>query len=506
MTTMRSLVIIAACVLTPGCAPRTDVRQAAIPGQISVPDQWPGDADSRTPPDAAWWSGFSDPELDRVIAEALDASFDLRAAVERIEAAQFEARIAGTQDLPTVEATLSRSQQRQNFIGFPIPGAEEGSVLRTTSTNYGLRFNASWEPDLWGRVEAAELGAITNVRLGYADLAAARLSLTGQVAKAWFAAVEAERQWELAGAALESLELSADRIQVRFEAGLRPSLDLRLALTEVARARATLEQRSEQRARATRQLEALMGRYPSGEYALSARLPELADRVPAGLPSELVYRRPDLVAAELNVVASGARLTQSEADLRPRFNLTGGTGTASNDLIGLVDNDLFVWSFVANLVQPIFNAGRLEAAVERDRNVVDEALNLYEARVLAAYREVESALAADAILAAQEAALEEAVVQSVAAEELAGERYRLGLTDIITVLSSERTADQSESQLVAIRRARLDNRVDLHLALGGGFDPSDVPTALELLGEAPIALDSMGLSPEHGSGINGNVE
>jgi outer membrane protein TolC len=209
-----------------------------------------------------------------------------------------------------------------------------------------------------------------------------------------------------------------------------------------------------------------------------------------------VHRRPDLVAAELNVVSAGARLTQSEADLRPRFNLTGGTGTASGDLLGLVDNDLFVWSFVGNLVQPLFNGGRLDAAVDRDRSAVDEAIHVYEAEVLGAYGEVESALAADAVLARQEAALEEAVVQSVAAEELAGERYRLGLADIITVLSSQRTADASESQLVAIRRARLDNRVDLHMALGGGFDPADVPTALDLMQD----------SPEPGSGNNGNVE
>jgi NodT family efflux transporter outer membrane factor (OMF) lipoprotein len=492
-------IILGAAGMAGGCAPQSAVRQAAVPAGFAVPDQWPGntlDPLSPQPATDPWWASFGDGELDRIVEEALAGSFNLRAAASRIDRARFEARIAGVGDLPTLEASLNRSQQRQNFIGFPIPGAQEGAVLSTTSTNYGLRFNASWEPDLWGRIEAGELGALTSVRSGYADLAAAQLSLTGQVAKAWFAAVEAERQWELAGVALESLELSASRIQVRFEAGLRPSLDLRLALTEVARARATLEQRTEQRERAVRQLEALLGRYPSGEYPLSARLPELSGSVPAGLPSELVHRRPDLVAAELNVVSAGARLTQSEADLRPRFNLTGGTGTASGDLLGLVDNDLFVWSFVGNLVQPLFNGGRLDAAVDRDRSAVDEAIHVYEAEVLGAYGEVESALAADAVLARQEAALEEAVVQSVAAEELAGERYRLGLADIITVLSSQRTADASESQLVAIRRARLDNRVDLHMALGGGFDPADVPTALDLMQD----------SPEPGSGNNGNVE
>jgi NodT family efflux transporter outer membrane factor (OMF) lipoprotein len=342
---------------------------------------------------------------------------------------------------------------------------------------------------LWGRIQAAEDAAVTTVRMRYADLAAARLSLTGQVAKAWFAAVEAQRQFDLAQVSLQSFSLSADRVQARFEAGLRPSLDLRLALTEVARAEAAVEQRSEQLDRATRALEALIGRYPAGEYALSARLPEVPLDVPGSLPSELVHRRPDLVSAELNLLVSDARLAEAEANLRPRFSLTGSGGTASSDLLGLIDNDLLVWSFVGNLVQPLLNGGRLRATVDRNTSALDEALATYESRVLTSYREVESALAAEQVLARREAALEEAVRQSVAAESLAEERYRLGLTDIITVLSSQRTADTSESQLLSLRRARLDNRIDLHVALGGGFDMSDVPTSFELMAEAEAGAE-----------------
>jgi NodT family efflux transporter outer membrane factor (OMF) lipoprotein len=477
-----------AALLLTACArplPTPPARVMAVP----PPDQWTGGELSGDTLPTDWWVYFNDADLDRAIREALEGSHDLRAAAARIEAASADARIAGAALDPTLDLSLGRSQQRQNFIGFPIPGAPADTVFSTTSTNYGLRLNGSWEPDLWGRIQAAEDAAVTTVRMRYADLAAARLSLTGQVAKAWFAAVEAQRQFDLAQVSLQSFSLSADRVQARFEAGLRPSLDLRLALTEVARAEAAVEQRSEQLDRATRALEALIGRYPAGEYALSARLPEVPLDVPGSLPSELVHRRPDLVSAELNLLVSDARLAEAEANLRPRFSLTGSGGTASSDLLGLIDNDLLVWSFVGNLVQPLLNGGRLRATVDRNTSALDEALATYESRVLTSYREVESALAAEQVLARREAALEEAVRQSVAAESLAEERYRLGLTDIITVLSSQRTADTSESQLLSLRRARLDNRIDLHVALGGGFDMSDVPTSFELMAEAEAGAE-----------------
>jgi outer membrane protein TolC len=147
-----------------------------------------------------------------------------------------------------------------------------------------------------------------------------------------------------------------------------------------------------------------------------------------------------------------------------------------------VDNNLFVWNFVGNLVQPLFDRGRRQAGVDRNESALDEALANYESRVLNSYREVESALAAAEILDRRVDALSEAVVQSTAAASQAGERYRLGLADITTALSSQRAAYDSESQLLAARRSRLENRVDLHLALGGGFDRADVPDPVAAVG------------------------
>ena len=446
--------------------------------RVTAPDQWTGgELDSSTLA-SDWWSYFGDTDLDRAIAEALEGNHDLRAAAARIQIAQADARIAGAPLLPDANLTFNGSQQRQNFIGFPIPG-REGDVLSTTSTNFGLRVNASWEPDVWSRIRSGELAAVTNTRIRHAALAGARLSLTGQVAKAWFATLEAQRQVDLAEATAESFRVSAERVRARFQSGLRPALDLRLALAEVAQAEASVEQRLEQRDRAVRQLEVLMGRYPSGRYPLGADLPAVPSAVPGGLPSVLVHRRPDLFALELQLLAADTRIAQAQADLRPRFSLTSGTGTSSDSLLDLLDKDLFVWNFVGSIVQPLFNNGRLKAAVARNESQAEEVVANYESRLLQSYREVESALAAEEVLTRRQQALEAAVTQSVAARQLADQRYRLGLADIITVLLAQRAAFNSEVQLLGIRRLRLDNRVDLHLALGGGFDTADVPSAIE---------------------------
>ncbi len=458
-----SLCLLALLLL--GCAKTIERPDRAF--TVEAPQTWT----SASEPAAAehdWWEYFTDPGLDKAVNEALERNQDLVAAAARIETAQAQARIAGAPALPELSAGFSRQRQRLNFIGLPIPG-REGQVLSNTVTTVGPSLNLSWEPDVWGKVKAAKLAATADVQASQADFAGAQLSLTGQTAKAWFGAIEAARQVGLARASLESFELSATRVRARFESGVRPSLDLRLALTAVERAKSALQQRQQQLDAAVRQLETLLGKYPAGEYALAEDLPAPPRGVPAGLPSELVHRRPDLLAAERRLLAADARIAQNKTALRPSFSLTSATGTSTNRMQDILSGDVFIWSLLGGLTQPIFNNGRLKAQVAQSEAAAREAAALYENAVLQAYREVEIALAADRFLAEQEQSLDSAVKQALKAQELAEERYRSGLADIITVLDSQRTAIDSEAQWMTVRRARLDNRVDLHLALGGGF-------------------------------------
>jgi len=435
---------------------------------VQAPKQWTAPELPDADPSGDWWAYFADAKLDQAVTEALLRNKSLTAAASRIDAAQAQTKIAGAAALPEVAAGFNRTRQRFNFIGLPVPGGQD-SVLTTINTTLGPSLNVAWEPDVWGKVKSAKLASTAEVQAVQAELMGARLSLTGQVAKAWFAAIESNRQLQLAKAALESFEYSSERVRARFEAGVRPSLDLRLTLTEVRNAESRLEQRRQQLDAAVRQLEILLGKYPAAGYALAEDLPECPAGAPSGLPSELVHRRPDLIAAERRLLASDARIAQSKADLKPRFNLTSGAGTSTNQLRDVLSGDVLVWNLVSGVTAPIFNGGRLRAAVSQNEARAAEAAATYENALLTAYREVETALAADSYLSEQEKALEAATKQALAAQQLAEARYRSGLADIITLLDAQRSALNAESALLSVRRARLDNRVDMHLALGGGF-------------------------------------
>ena len=224
-----------------------------------------------------------------------------------------------------------------------------------------------------------------------------------------------------------------------------------------------------------RQLEVILGRYPGAGLAAPQTLPGLPHPVPAGLPAELIARRPDLAAAERRLAALDRRVAGARRSLYPRLSLTGSAGTASNELGDLVDTDFSVWNLVGNLVQPLFQGGRLRANVDLQRARLEEAVNGFGQAALTAFLEVEHTLVAEDLLARRQVALDEAARQAEGARRLALEQYRYGLTDYIVVLESERRALLAQSEALAVRRARLDARVDLHLALGGGFEITDLP-------------------------------
>ena len=436
--------------------------------QVPAPDVWQAAETAPLPSRGNWWEYLGDPGLDRVIRKALDCSQSVQAAAERIEAAAQERVIAGAADMPDLSVGADRLRQRQNFVGLPFPGLAD-RVLSNTFSNAGLSFNISWEADIWNRIAADKLAADATVAAREADRDAVRLSISGQVAKAWFAAVEAERQIELARDVLAHLEEVAERIRERYRAGNRSPVDVRLAEGDIERARVTISQRKQARDASVRQVEILACEYPAGELAVSAELPELPAKVPAGLPSELVYRRPDLLAAERALLSADAQIVEAKAALRPAFSLTSAAGTSSNTLLDLVNPGLQVWNYALGVAQPIFNRGRLKAGVRATEARAREAAANYEDRVWTAYLEVETSLAAEQTLREQEDALQQAQRSTEAAIGLAQMRFGAGMADAFSVLNLRRTVLDTESAILGLRRSRVDNRVDLHLALGGGF-------------------------------------
>ena len=417
-----------------------------------------------------WWESFHDPVLTELIEKSLGDNYNLKAAAARLEAAEAQARIAGADLLPSVSAGWKANGQRQNFIGFPIPGSE-GRVLSSTSKSFGISLDASWEPDVWGRISAGEAAAIADYAAVEADLRAARLSLAAQISKGWYASLESWEQIQLAEKTVASYRNTAERVRGRYTRGLQSSLDLRLALSSLSSAEALLVQRKQQLDLAVRQLEILLGRYPSAQLEIARQLPSVPAAPPLGVPSELVSRRPDLVAAERRMWAAGARWTQARRTLYPSFNLTGRIGTSAGDFLKAFDGNFFMWNLAGNILQPVFQGGRLRAQVSLADARSKEAAAQWASSALQAFVEVETALAAERFLASQEQDVLISARQATASLKLAEDRYESGLEGFVTVLEAQRLSLDAESRLLTIHRQRLDTRIDLHLALGGGFEP-----------------------------------
>lgn len=463
--------------LAAGCASAPPTEEPDL--DVSVPAGWTAaDALSQQPEQEieAWWTSFSDPRLDTLISEALERNRDLVAAAARVDAAVAQARIIGADLYPQIGAAIDPARGKRNFIGFPIPGSE-GEVLSVTTSTFGAGLNISWEADLWGRLSARKGAALAGVEASRAELASAQLSIAGQTAKTWFAVVEAHQQVELAEATLASRRLSRERIGRRYQLGTRSALELRFAMSNEAGAEASLALRRRQLDLAKRQLELLLSRYPDADLEQAAgelELPDPPTGVPPGLPSELVTRRPDLVATERRLAAAGLRIKEARASLYPQLRLTGSGGTLSSDVGDLLNLDFSVWSLAASLLQPIYQGGRLRGGVQLSEANYRELAESYAQVILRAFGEVESTLAAEQFLAQQEQALAVAATQSVEAERLSNERYDAGLVSYLAVLEAQRDAFVAQSQHLASRRQRLDARIDLYLALGGGFDASFV--------------------------------
>jgi NodT family efflux transporter outer membrane factor (OMF) lipoprotein len=420
-----------------------------------------------------WWTEFADTNLNNLVMEAMNRNLNLSIAAANINAAAAQAVSAGASLYPQADLKLDAARRKQNFIGLPIPGAGEGEVLSTTASTYGVSLNISWELDIWGRIRAEQSAAYSQFQASQADYIGTQVSIAAQVCKAFFAVVTTQKQLELALATYDNWKLSTDQVNQRYLSGISSSLEYRLSLSNLSLAEASLAGTRAQLDITKRQLELLLKRYPSASIVTRNDLPEVINEVPAGIPANLIARRPDLVAAERRLASADESLTSAKRALYPRFSLTASGGTSTADLKNIVNGDFGIWSLAGNLMQPIFQGGRLRANIDFNDAQTKRAMAEYEQAVLNALAEVENALTNEYYLAERENALKKASEQSLGARNLAEIQYSRGVSDFLTMLESARSAFDTESRYINARRERLDARIDLYLALGGGFDAEE---------------------------------
>ncbi|MGE0356125.1 MAG: efflux transporter outer membrane subunit [Burkholderiales bacterium] len=412
-----------------------------------------------------WWTLFRDPVLDRLVAEALAANRDLAAAAARIEQARAQATIAGADRFPAAGVEVQRSRDRSSQLGaFPLPP----NAIETNTNRAVARF--SWELDFWGKYRRANEAAQADLLAAQAGRDAVRASLVADVARAHFALQALDESLEIADRTRDGRRIALGLLRLRHEAGVLSELELRQYEAEVRAAEALVPALRRDRTRQEGALAVLLGRSPrmilEGGIERGATLSRDAVEVPAGLPSELLRRRPDLREAEARLVAANARIGVARAAYYPSITLTGFLGGESQSLADLFTGPARTWSLAAGLLQPLYAGGEIRGGAELADARTREAAANYERAVAQAFKEVRDAIALQATARDALVARREQVVALERSLSLAKLRHEGGLTGLLELLDAERQLLAVRLEAIAADRDRRNAVVDLYLALG----------------------------------------
>jgi multidrug efflux system outer membrane protein len=414
-------------------------------------------------PAATWLDDLNSTEMSVLAREALAGSPDLQIVEARYRAARWRARGAfGGNLLPSLSIGVDGARTE-------TPTATDERIRTELMTSSVV---ANWEIDLWGRLTSRALAADLSADAAKDDLDDARLSVAGQAARAWVDLVEAQQLLALAQEDLQTRERALELTQRRYDAGIATSLSLRTARSQVASARAFEAQAQDQLLISSRRLQELMGRYPDGTLRAQGELPQLGELAAAGAPTDLLERRPDVLASENRMRAAGFRMHEARAAMLPRLTLTGTAGltdSGPNPSINNIDDSAnMISNIVAGLTMPIFNGGALlseSRASAADRRA---AAAEYVRTALAAWREVEGAISADQSLEVREAQFGIAADEAREAQALAEREYARGVATLFELINAYTRRIDAERGLITARATRVSNRISYHVALGGG--------------------------------------
>ena len=439
----------------------------AQPPRVELPEAWKESA-PRYAEDGRWWTIYQDGELDKLIDEAIIQNSDLRIAAARVDEARALVTDAKGAQMPTVDARFAAQRQRNSsrtataFSGIPLE-----------YNDYRASLNVSWEVDVFGRLRSTASAAAADFQASEAAREGVRLALAAEVVKSYFSLRALDEQIAMT---VRNINLREDALRLqrrRFEGGVISEYDLRQLEAEAASVRAQLPPLERSRDQEEAALTVLLGRSPKQIYEAGVSRTQIFDQglqtavLPAGMPSELLLRRPDLVEAERRLAASNARIAAARAEMFPSISLTGLAGRESAALSDLFNGPAGIYYFVASISQPIFAGGRLQARTDAAKAREQEALAQYQKSIQNAFSEVRTALTGQARSRESfeaESAREQALLQSL---RLARLRYQNGIASQLDVIDAERGLLAAQSARIEALRAHRAAIADLFRALGG---------------------------------------
>jgi len=409
-----------------------------------------------------WLAELADPRLNELVGEALDNNHDLAAQQALVTQARQQLLVSGAARIPELSASLNGARRKLQ------------TTPASTSNNIELSLDLDWEIDIWGKLKDSQKQAALRLAAREAELEMARRDLVAAVGNAWYDLLEAQRLLELYEYRLKNLGRNLDIIETGYRQGLNPALDVYLSRNGVEQEAARTTAQHQLVAETVRRLQLLLGRYPDGQSWSAPELPQLQGTVPAGLPSELLSRRPELRSSWLELLAANTGVAIAHKQRFPRLSMTGSVGQSSTALKNLLDASQGVWTLAGGLLQPLFNAGRLAAQEEEARARLQQLELQYLGNIFQAFAEVETSLAQETALTQQYQQYRAAEKSALAAETLSFEQYQRGLVSYATVLEAQRRAFDAQSAVVKLKRQRLHNRIALYVALGGNFEGEDL--------------------------------
>lgn len=460
-------IVVGAAVLA-GCAIGPDYKRPTVANPETFRGQAMAEAASFA--DAPWWEAFQDPILKGLIQDALRYNYDVRIAAARVQEARANLSVARSDLYPSLDydGAVSRSKVGPGLLGRP------GGPVPNASSFYSASMSASWELDIWGRVRRLNEAARATLFATEDARRAVWLTLVSDLAQAYFELLALDVQLQIARDSADAYQGTYDVFLDRFNLGVASKLETSRALGALGDARAAIPQIESAVIAKENQISILLGQAP-GPLSRGTPMYEqpVAPTVPAGLPSALLERRPDLRQAEQQLVAANARIGVAKAEFFPKLSLTGLLGTASPELSALTGGAATIWAVAGAVSGPLFNAGRTLGNYRASIARWEQARLQYEAAALTALREVSDALTALAKLNDAEAGQSTAVVALAEAVDHATARYRQGLASYYEVLEAQQQLYPAQTALAQIRRNRLVSYVQLYKALGGGWNLSD---------------------------------
>lgn len=415
-----------------------------------------------------WLNSLNDEALNIHVEKALLNNPDLLGSAARLKNAFEQVTITGSDLWPQLRFDGTASN-RESSAASASGGATQGENTTTEIRSIGGTLNIQWEADIWRKLSQRRKAAALDAKAQGELFKAAELSLVANVSRAWYNLATNKLQLDLAQKRLDSFQNTANLIEENYERGLRSALDVYLSRTDVQRQISALADSRFNYIQALRALKTLLGEYPDASLELNVNLPELENSVPTGLPAELLTRRPDVRASQLQYQAQIANANAAHRDRFPSLTFSGSIGESRDTFNSIFDSDNSIRGLVASLTQPIFLAGALKAREMRAYNDAEIAYASLVKTTLTAFEEVENSLSRETVLLEQHTAIKEAVKLAQGGLNLALDRYQSGIENYTTVLQSQRSLFDSLSNELNLRNALLQNRIGIHLALGGDF-------------------------------------